>query len=84
MEENAMRMRDVVYGVRMGAVTMISVAVAIAFLGVAVAFAADIPADSLKLAPGVVKAPGYETPPTSYIIANVRSLELRRSERKPA
>jgi hypothetical protein len=74
MEENAMKMRDVVYGVRMGAVTMFPVAVAIAFLGVAVAFAADIPADSLKLAPGVVKAPGYETAPTSYIVANPTSV----------
>jgi hypothetical protein len=34
------------------------------------AFAADIPADSLKLAPGVVKAEGYETPATTYIVAN--------------
>jgi hypothetical protein len=33
------------------------------------AFAADIPADSLKLAPGVVKAEGYETPATTYIVA---------------
>jgi hypothetical protein len=32
------------------------------------AFAADIPADSLKLAPGVVE--GYETPATTYIVAN--------------
>ena len=37
---------------------------------VATAFAADIPADSVKLAPGVAKEPGYETPPTSYIVAN--------------
>jgi len=35
-----------------------------------VACAADIPADSLKLAPGVMKAEGYETPPTTYIVAN--------------
>lgn len=35
------------------------------------ASAADIPADSLKLAPGVVKAmEGYETPPATYIDAN--------------
>ena len=26
--------------------------------------------DSLKLATGVAKAPGYETPPTTYIVAN--------------
>jgi hypothetical protein len=34
------------------------------------AFAADISADSLKLAPGVAKAAGYETPATTYIVAN--------------
>jgi uncharacterized protein YgiM (DUF1202 family) len=34
------------------------------------AFAADISADSLKLAPGVVKAAGYEAPATTYIVAN--------------
>ncbi len=35
------------------------------------AFAADLPADNLKLAPGVVKAmEGYETPPAMYIVAN--------------
>jgi hypothetical protein len=53
----------------------ISLAVAvIAVLGAGqvapIAFAADIPADSLKLAPGVVKAVGYETPATTYIVAN--------------
>jgi uncharacterized protein YgiM (DUF1202 family) len=37
---------------------------------VPIAFAADIPADSLKLAPGVVKAEGYEMPATTYIVAN--------------
>jgi hypothetical protein len=34
------------------------------------AVAADVSADSLKLAPGVVKAEGYETPATKYIVAN--------------
>jgi hypothetical protein len=35
------------------------------------AFAADVSADSLKLAPGVVTAKeGYETPPAMYIVAN--------------
>jgi hypothetical protein len=35
------------------------------------AVAADISPDSLKLAPGVVKAAeGYETPATRYIVAN--------------
>ena len=41
-----------------------------ALLPNATAFAADITADSLKLAPGVAKAAGYETPATTYIVAN--------------
>lgn len=45
-------------------------AFAVAAVAVA-AWAADIPADSLKLAPGVVRAmEGYESPPTTYIDAN--------------
>jgi microcystin degradation protein MlrC len=36
----------------------------------AAAFAADIPANSLKLAPGVAKAQGYETVTTTYVVAN--------------
>jgi hypothetical protein len=35
------------------------------------AFAADISADTLKLAPGVMKAPeGFETPAAAYVVAN--------------
>jgi uncharacterized protein YgiM (DUF1202 family) len=34
------------------------------------AVAADVSPDSLKLAPGVAKAEGYETPSTTYIVAN--------------
>jgi len=35
------------------------------------ALGADIPADSLKIAAGVVKATGYETPPAKgYVVAN--------------
>lgn len=34
------------------------------------AVAADVGPESLKLAPGVVKAEGYETPATTYIVAN--------------
>ena len=50
-------------------------ATAIAFaaniLCAAGAWAADIPADSIKLAPGVMKATeGYESPPATYIVAN--------------
>ena len=39
------------------------------------AFAVDVSVDSLKLGPGVVKATeGYETPPTTYIVANPTSV----------
>jgi len=43
------------------------------------AFAADIPADSLKLAPGVVKAEGYEAPATTYIVANSTNIYSEHS-----
>ncbi|HEX3487664.1 MAG TPA: hypothetical protein VHT51_21595 [Micropepsaceae bacterium] len=37
--------------------------------------AADLSTDSLKLAPGVTKAAeGFETPPTTYIVANPTSI----------
>ena len=40
-------------------------------IGAAAAWAADVSADSLKLAAGVVKAmEGYETPPMAYVVAN--------------
>lgn len=53
--------------VRSGAALAALAAAAIA----GAAWAADIPADSVKLAPGVVKAmEGYESPPTTYIDAN--------------
>ena len=41
-----------------------------ALLTSAAAVAGDISADTLKLAPGVAKATGYETPATTYIVAN--------------
>jgi len=52
----------------------ISIAVAViavlaAGRAVPTAFAADISADNLKLAPGVAKAAGYEAPATTYIVA---------------
>jgi hypothetical protein len=44
---------------------------AAALLVNAAAFAADISADNIKLAPGVAKAAeGYEAPATTYIVAN--------------
>ena len=65
-----MKLRDIVYWLRFGAITIISAAATVVFLNVAAAFAADVSPDSLKFAPGVVKAPAYETPATSYIVAN--------------
>ena len=55
--------------VRSGAKAM-GAAVIFAPLAITVALAADVPTDSLKFAPDVVKAPGYETPATNYIVAN--------------
>src|SRR5438046_1660380 len=63
-----MNKRDFPYRTRFGAV--IAMFGAIAVFNTA-AVPADISADSLKLASGVVKAAeGYETPATPYIVAN--------------
>jgi hypothetical protein len=43
-------------------------------LGTLPSGAADIPVESIKLAPGVVKAAEYETTDTKYIVANGMSL----------
>jgi hypothetical protein len=70
-----MNLHNIGYWVRFGAVTTISAAVTVALLNIAVAFASDIPSDSLKLSPGVVRASeGYETPPTTYVVANPTSI----------
>jgi hypothetical protein len=63
-------------------------------VGTLPAFAADLSADSLRFAPGVVKAAGYETIDTKYIVAIGTSIysdhafhsmpvgsELKRGER---
>jgi len=71
--ETKMHLR-IPYWVRFGAVTVVSAAITVAVLNIAAAFAADISADSLKLAAGVAKAPGYETPDTQYIVANPTSI----------
>jgi hypothetical protein len=68
-EENAMSTRSILSRIRGGAKAM-SAAIMIAPFAITVAVAADIPTDSLKFAPDVVKAPGYETPPAKYIVAN--------------
>jgi len=63
-----MNKRDFFVPARLGTVIGISAAIA---LSNSVVAAADISLDSLKLAPGVTKAAeGYETPPTTYIVAN--------------
>ncbi|HEV3137013.1 MAG TPA: hypothetical protein VGZ26_03900 [Pirellulales bacterium] len=69
-----MKLHNIGYWVRFGAVTTISAAVTVALLNIAAAFASDISSDSLRLAPGVAKAQSYETPPTSYIVANPTSV----------
>jgi hypothetical protein len=69
-----MNLRSISYWIRFGAVTIVSAAATAALLNIAAAFAADISADSLKLAAGVTKAPGYETPDTQYIVANPTSI----------
>lgn len=89
-----MKLRNLVRWVRFGAVTAVSALATATLLNIAAAFAADVPADSLKFGPGVVKAPGYETPATTYIVANPTSVysdhsfygtnvtgELKRGER---
>jgi hypothetical protein len=70
-----MKLHNIGYWVRFGAVATISAVVTVALLNIAAAFASDISSDSLKLAPGVAKASdGYETPVTSYIVANPTSV----------
>jgi uncharacterized protein YgiM (DUF1202 family) len=63
-----MNKRDFSFRARFG--TFLGISAAIALFN-SVANAADIRPDSLKLAPGVMKAAeGYETPTTTYIVAN--------------
>lgn len=62
--------RDFKYWIQFGAVTAVTAAVTAALLNIGAAFAADVSPDSLKLAPNVVKQQGYETPATTYIVAN--------------
>ena len=58
---------------RSGTVKMTCCALALAFHNGAMG--AEIAADSLKIATGVVKAPGYETPPANgYIVANTTNM----------
>jgi hypothetical protein len=59
-----MNIRDIMSPARLCVVFVV------ALLANGAAAAADIPADSLKLAPGVAKAAGYETPATTYMVAN--------------
>lgn len=62
--------RDFKYWMQFGALTAVTAAVTAAFINIAAALAADVSADNLKFAPDVVKAEGYETPATTYIVAN--------------
>jgi hypothetical protein len=90
--------RHVIHWLRFAAISVLSAALTLAALSGVSALAADISADSLKLAPGVTKAAeGYETPPATYVVANPTSVfsnhfyydtkvtgELKRGERVQA
>src|SRR5689334_2359043 len=69
-----MNLRSISHWIRFSAVTIVSAAATAALLNIATAFAADVSADSLKLAAGVTKASAYETPATQYIVANPTSI----------
>ena len=69
-----MQLRNIAHWVRFGAVTAISATLTVALLNLDSAFASEVSPDSLKFAPNVVKAPGYETPATTYIVANPTSI----------
>lgn len=69
-----MMLRDTIHWLRFAAVTAGTAAVTVALIAVGAAYAADISPGTLKFAPGVVQAPGYETPPASYIVANPTSV----------
>ena len=93
-----MKLDDVFYWVRFAAVATTSAIITILALTVVEAKAADLSADNLKFGPGVLKAAeGFETPATSYIVANPTSIfsdhsffgakvtgELKRGERVEA
>jgi hypothetical protein len=68
-EENAMKMNGLLYRAGLGVAALI-----VAGFNIAASIAADVSPDSIKLAPGVVTAPGYETPATSYIVANATNV----------
>ena len=65
-----MKTQDILHHVRVGGVTTVVGAAAVVLLNSAIVLASDVSPDSLKLAPGVVKEAGYETPATNYIVAN--------------
>jgi hypothetical protein len=66
---------DCVFLKRRSVAIMASAAFAFVLLAGAPVFAADVSADSLKLAPNVTKASeGYETEATKYIVANPTSI----------
>ncbi len=68
-----MKLRDVPNRLRCASVVAGAALTVAAFTAVA-AMAADIPANGMKLAPGVVMAKeGFETPPAMYIVANPTS-----------
>jgi hypothetical protein len=70
-----MKRHDVVYGIKFAAVAAASTIFTVLALTAVEAKAADLSADSLKFGAGVTKAAeGFETPPTTYIVANPTSV----------
>lgn len=65
---------DVMNWARLRAPAALVAALAVTAAGIGTARAADIAAASLKFAADVVKAPEYETPPATYIVANASSI----------
>ena len=67
-----MKSCNIKYWMQFGAVTAITAAITAALLNIGAAFAADVSTDSLKFGPNVVKAPGYQTPATTYIVGSTK------------
>jgi uncharacterized protein YgiM (DUF1202 family) len=60
--------RGIVFRARLGAV------LGMTLFANSAGLAGDVSTDSLKFAPGVEKAAGYETPATTYIVANATNV----------
>jgi hypothetical protein len=93
-----MKLRNLMWRVSCAGVSILSVTIMVAALTALSAMAADVSTDSPKIGSGITKAAeGFETPSTSYIVANPTSIfsdhsffgtkvtgELKRGERVAA